>query len=178
MNNEQILDQALNQERQRQESELVIDFDQSISSIGKPPINIKYGKEMYRSKIVYYFFLMLSYVGIDYLHKCYRDKIYKVPGETPQWYMNIILRKVHQTKSLNFEEMTDEEIIEHTEVNDKEHDEIFRRLFGDEFVSKYLNDNSVSKRVLTEGLLNPLLEKWGWKPVKDTTEKKSPKKGK
>ena len=173
MTNEQILDKALADERKRQEENLVIDFDQSIESIAKPPITITYGKEMYRSKIVYYFFLVLSYIGFDLMDRCYRKKVYTVPGETPQWYMNIVLRKLHETKSLNFEEMTEEEIIEHTEVSDKEHDEIFRRLFGDEFVSRYLADNSVSKKVLTEGLLNPILKQWGWVPAIDTTEKKN-----
>ena len=144
MTNEEKLDQALNQERKRQETELVIDFDQAVEAQKEKAIKIKY-----------------------------KGKTYTVPGETPQWYMNLILRKVHETRKIDFSSMSEEEIIEKLEVSDNEHDDIFRRLFGNEFVDAYLSDNMVSKKMLTEKLLNPILEKWGWMPLQDTTEKKS-----
>ena len=144
MTNEEKLNQALDQERKRQESELVIDFDQAVEAQKAKAIKIKYN-----------------------------GKTYTVPGETPQWYMNLILRKVHETRNLDFSSMTEEQIIERLEVSDNEHDDIFRRLFGDEFVEAYLRDNMVSKKMLTDDLLNPILEKWGWMPVTDTTEKKT-----
>ena len=144
MTNEEKLDQAIASERKRQESDLVIDFDQAVEAQKEKAIKIKY-----------------------------KGKTYTVPGETPQWYMNLILRKLHETRNLDFSSMSEEEIIEKLEVSDNEHDDIFRRLFGDEFVDAYLHDNMVSKKMLTEKLLNPILEKWGWMPVEDTTEKKS-----
>ena len=144
MTNEEKLDQALNQERQRQERDLVIDFDQAVEAQKDKAIKIKY-----------------------------KGKTYTVPGETPQWYMNIILRKLHESRRLDFSSMTEEQIIESLEVSDNEHDDVFRRLFGDEFVNSYLNDNMVSKAMLTDKLLNPILEKWGWMPVQDTSEKKT-----
>ena len=144
MTNEEKLDQALNQERQRQERDLVIDFDQAVEAQKDKAIKIKY-----------------------------KGKTYTVPGETPQWYMNLILRKLHESRQIDFSSMTEEQIIERLEVSDNEHDDIFRRLFGDEFVNSYLNDNMVSKAMLTDKLLNPILEKWGWMPVQDTSEKKT-----
>ena len=144
MTNEKKLNDALESERKRQEQELVIDFDQAVEAQKAKAIKIKY-----------------------------KGKTYTVPGETPQWYMNLILRKVDETKNLDFSQMTDEEIIDRLEVSDRQHDDIFRRLFGDEFVDAYLSDNMVSKKMLTEELLNPILEKWGWQPVTDTTEKKT-----
>ena len=168
MTNEQKLDKALEQEKKRQENESVIDFDQSIESISKPPIHVKYGKEQkYWSWVCF----ILSLLGLS--EWCYRDKIYTLPGETPQWYMNIILRKVQETRNIDFSKLSEEEIIEKLEISDNVHEDIFKRLFGDEFVETYLKDNRVSKKVLTEGLLNPVLEKWGWQPVTDTTEKKT-----
>lgn len=144
MTNEEKLDQALNQERQRQEKELVIDFDQAVEAQKAKAIKIKY-----------------------------KGQVYTVPSETPQWYMNLILRKVHETRKLDFSSLTEEQIIERLEVSDNEHDDIFRRLFGDEFVDSYLRDNMVSKKMLTDELLNPILEKWGWMRVTDTTQKKT-----
>lgn len=143
MTNEQILNDAFEAGRRKQLEELVIDFDQAIESQRKKAIKIKY-----------------------------KGKMYAIPHETPQWYMNIIARKLHETRSLDFSQMSEEEIIEKLEVNDREHDEIFRRLFGDEFVDAYLSDNMVSRKVLTEDLLNPILVKWGWMPAQ-VTEKKS-----
>lgn len=145
MTNEQILNDAFEAGRRKQLDELVIDFDQAIESQRKKAIKIKY-----------------------------KGKMYTIPHETPQWYMNIIARKLHETRSLDFSQMSEEEIIEKLEVNDREHDEIFRRLFGDEFVDAYLSDNMVSRKVLTESLLNPILIKWGWMPA-EVTEKKSRK---
>lgn len=144
MTNEQKLNDALESELQRQEQELVIDFDQAVEAQKAKAIKIKYN-----------------------------GTTYTVPAETPQWYMNLILRKVHETRKLDFSQLTEEEIIERLEVSDNEHDDIFRRLFGDDFVDAYLSDNMVSKKMLTDKLLNPILEKWGWKPVEDTTEKKT-----
>lgn len=144
MTNEEKLDKALRDERKRQEEDLVIDFDQAVEAQKEKAIKIKY-----------------------------KGRVYTVPSETPQWYMNLILRKVHETRKLDFSSMSEEEIIEKLEVSDNEHDDIFRRLFGDEFVDMYLNDNMVSKKMLTDELLNPILKKWGWEPVKDTSQKKS-----
>lgn len=149
MTNEQILDQALKSERSKQETELIIDFDKAVEAQKEKAIKIKY-----------------------------KGKTYTVPGETPQWYMNIVLRKLHEARSLNWEELTEEQIIDRLEVTDEQHDDIFRRLFGNEFVETYLNDNMVSKMMLTDELLNPILEKWGWIAVQDTTEKKNQKKDK
>lgn len=149
MTNEQILDQALKSERNKQETELIIDFDKAVEAQKEKAIKIKY-----------------------------KGKTYTVPGETPQWYMNIVLRKLHEARSLNWEELTEEQIIDRLEVTDEQHDDIFRRLFGNEFVETYLNDNMVSKMMLTDELLNPILEKWGWIAVQDTTEKKNQKKDK
>lgn len=147
MDNRSILDNALKEGRRQQEEELVIDFDSAVESQRKRAIKIKF-----------------------------KGKEYQIPPETPQWYMNIIARKLHEAKSVNFGELSEEEIIERLEINDRENEEIFRRLFGDEFVDEFLNDNFVSKSVLNKELLNPILVKWGWKPAVDTTQKKSLKK--
>ena len=143
MTNEEILDQALNKERKRQETELVIDFDQAVDAQKEKAIKIKY-----------------------------KGKTYTVPGETPQWYMNLVNRKLHEARSLDYMNLTEAEIIDKIQVSDKQNEEVFRRLFGDEFVESYLNDNFVSYTTLNSQLLDPILEKWGWMPVVPT-EKKS-----
>lgn len=143
MTNEEKLDQALNQERKRQETELVIDFDQAVEAQKEKAIKIKY-----------------------------KGKTYTVPGETPQWYMNLVNRKLHEARSLDYMNLTEAEVIDKIQVSDKQNEEIFRRLFGDEFVESYLNDNFVSYTTLNSQLLDPILEKWGWMPVVPT-EKKS-----
>lgn len=141
MTNEQLLDQALQSERNRQESELIIDFDQAVESQRKKAITIKYqGKE------------------------------YSVPAETPQWYMNIVNRKLHEARSLDYANLSEEDIIDRLEVSDKQNEDIFRRLFGDEFVDAYLDDNFVSFTTLNQQLLNPILIKWGWKPSVEKEE--------
>lgn len=142
----QILDSAIADIRSQQEQDLVIDFDRAVEARRKEAIVIKY-----------------------------KGKEYKIPPETPQWYMNIVNRKIHELKSLNLEDMSEEEIMEKAEIDDKHNEQIFRRLFGDEFVDEYLNDNFVSMSVLNKELLNPILVKWGWKPAEDTTKKKKMK---
>lgn len=171
MDNEQILDNAFEQLRAEQEQELVIDFDQAKRKV--KPITVRYGKEMYRSKVWYLICYIISWVYSKPLEDCYKPKEYKIPGETPQWYMNIISRKLHEVRSLKFEELTEEELIEKLEIDDKHNEMIYRKLFGDEFVDRYLDDNFVSMSTLNDELLNPILVKWGWKPATDTTQKKS-----
>jgi len=145
MDSKQILDSAFDEIRDQQSTELVIDFDQAIESQRNKAIKIKY-----------------------------KGRVYTIPHETPQWYMNLIARKLHETRNLDLSLMSEAELIEKLEVNDREHDDIFRRLFGDDFVNAYLSDNMVSRKVLTESLLNPILIKWGWMPA-EVTEKKNPK---
>jgi hypothetical protein len=139
----QVLNEAFNKFKAQQEQELVIDFDSAIEAQKKKAIKIKF-----------------------------RGRVYEVPPETPQWYMNIIQRKLHETKSLNFDALSEEEIIDRMEISDQQHQDIFSRLFGDEFVDEYLDENYVSMSVIHNELLNPILVKWGWKPAVDTTQKK------
>lgn len=141
---EKVLNEAFDKFKAKQEQELVIDFDSAVEAQRKKAIKIKF-----------------------------RGNVYEVPPETPQWYMNIINRKLHETKSLNLDELSEEEIIDRMEISDQQNEEIFRRLLGDEFVDGYLNENYVSFSVLNNELLNPILVKWGWKPAIDTTEKKN-----
>jgi len=140
----EILDKAYNDIKSQQQEELVIDFDAAVEAQKKKSIKIKF-----------------------------RGEVYEIPPETPQWYMNIVNRKLHEVEALKTEGMTEGQLIERLEINDKQNEEIFRRLFGDEFVNEYLNENFVSVSVLNRELLNPILVKWGWKPAVDTTEKKS-----
>ena len=141
MGKSKVLDEALKFGKEQQESELVIDFDASIEEAKAKPIKVKY-----------------------------KGKVYEVPSVTPQWYTNLVNRKLARVKDLRLEDMEEEEIIERLAISDSENEEIYRRLFGDEFVDEFLSDNWVNMKNFNDDLLYPILEKWGWARPKDTTE--------
>jgi len=143
MGKSKILDDALKHGRAEQEKELVIDFDQAIEQAKKNAITVKF-----------------------------KGKEYKIPAETPQWYSNLVNRKLAAIKGLDVANMTEEDLLERASISDQENEQIYRRLFGDEFVEAYLNDNFVNLKNFNESLLGPILEKWGWAPMTDTTKKK------
>ena len=143
MGKSKILDDALKHGRQEQEKDLVIDFDQAIEEAKKNAITVKF-----------------------------KGKKYKIPAETPQWYSNLVNRKLAAIKGLDIASMTEEELLERAAISDEENEQIYRRLFGDEFVNAYLNDNFVNLKNFNDKLLDPILQAWGWAPVTDTTKKK------
>jgi len=143
MSNSKILDDALKHGRQEQEKDLVIDFDQAIEEAKKNAITVKF-----------------------------KGKKHKIPAETPQWYSNLVNRKLAAIKGLDIASMTEEELLERAAISDEENEQIYRRLFGDEFVNAYLNDNFVNLKNFNDKLLGPILQAWGWAPVTDTTKKK------
>lgn len=171
--NLKILQKAYSDLKAQQETELVVDFDEAVKQV--KPIKIKYGKRLACSKLWYWICRVLGYVGIDIMDTCYEQRVFVVPGETPVWYMNIINRKLHEIKSVKLDELSEEELIERLEIDDNHNEMIFRRLLGDEFVDSYMADNFVSWKLLNDAVLNPILVKWGWKAVEDTSEKKSSK---
>lgn len=136
-----ILDDALKFGKEQQEKELVIDFDASVEEQKAKPIKVKY-----------------------------KGKVYEVPSMTPQWYTNLVNRKLARVKDLNVEDMSEEELIERLAISDEENEEIYRRLFGDEFVDQFMDDNWVNMKNFNDDLLYPILEKWGWAKPKDTTD--------
>ena len=141
MGNSKILDDALKHGRAEQEKELVIDFDQAIQEAKKNAITVKY-----------------------------KGKEYKIPAETPEWYRLLINRKMAAVADVDVANMTEGEMMERANISNKENEDIYRRLFGDEFVEAYLNDNFVNLKNFNETLLAPIVEKWGWKPITDTTD--------
>ena len=147
MGNSKILDDALKHGRAEQEKELVIDFDQAIAQAKKNAITVKF-----------------------------KGKEYRIPAETPQWYSNLVNRKLAAIKGLDVANMTEEDLLERAAISDQENEQIYRRLFGDEFVEAYLNDNFVNLKNFNETLLSPILEKWGWAPIKDASDTKKKEK--
>jgi hypothetical protein len=86
----------------------------------------------------------------------WQGKEYKVPDRAPEWLRLLI--------------------IANEELDDEQNEDIFRRLFGDEFADSLLHEvqvnNYVNMSVANEKLILPLINRWFGITAVDTTKKK------